>query len=155
MLQNFPLCKKMEQKSPFFLSRNPTYHSFTFKLWFLYELNHKVRLFKTVCGIFHFRFCFRFIKSLYFCSTICMDSLILKRHNSFQNLENGKATHRFAPRPLIFKLQHKIQWYLRELELPKNWPWGKCFKLRKSKSWERHCMFLSCHVHVLEWIHTL
>ena len=46
----------------FFLSLAPTHHSFTFNLRFLYELKHKVRLFKTVCGIFHFRFRFVFIK---------------------------------------------------------------------------------------------
>ena len=68
----------------FFLSRAPTHHGFTFKLRFLYELKHKVRLSKTVCGIFHFRFRFVF-NSLYFCSTKFMHSLALKRHNSFQN----------------------------------------------------------------------
>ena len=46
----------------FFLSRAPTHHSFTFNLRFLYELKHKVRLSKTVCGIFHFRSRFVFIK---------------------------------------------------------------------------------------------
>ena len=46
----------------FFLSRAPTHHSFTFDLWFSYELRHKVRLSKTVCGIFYFRFRFIFIK---------------------------------------------------------------------------------------------
>ena len=46
----------------FFLSRAPTHHSFTFNLRFLYELKHKIRLSKTVCGIFHFRFRFVFIK---------------------------------------------------------------------------------------------
>ena len=40
----------------FFLSRALTHHSFTFNLRFLYELKPKVRLSKTVCGIFHFRF---------------------------------------------------------------------------------------------------
>ena len=38
----------------------------------------------------------------------CMDSLTLKRHNSFQNHNNRKAMHNFAPRPLIFKLQHEV-----------------------------------------------
>ena len=38
----------------FFLLRAPTHHSFTFNLLFLYELQHKVRLSKTVRGIFHF-----------------------------------------------------------------------------------------------------
>ena len=46
----------------FFLSQAPTHHSFTFNMQFLYELKHKVRLSKTVCGISHFRFRFVFIK---------------------------------------------------------------------------------------------
>ena len=37
-----------------------------------------------------------------------MDSLPLKRNNSLRNLNNRKATHSFAPRPLIFKLQHEV-----------------------------------------------
>ena len=37
-----------------------------------------------------------------------MDSLTLKRCNSFQNKNNRKATHSFAPRPLIFKLQQEV-----------------------------------------------
>ena len=44
----------------FFLSRAPDHRSFTFNSLFLYELKHKAR--KTVLGIFHFRFCFVFIK---------------------------------------------------------------------------------------------
>ena len=63
----------------FFLSRASTHHSFTFNLRFLYELKHKVRFCKTVCGIFHFRFRFVFIEVL----------------------------HSFAPR-LIFKLQQEV-----------------------------------------------
>ena len=46
----------------FFLSRAQTHHSFTFNLRFLYELKRKVRLSKTVCGIFHFQFRFVLIK---------------------------------------------------------------------------------------------
>ena len=37
-----------------------------------------------------------------------MDFLNLKRHNSFQNKNNRKTTHSFAPRPLIFKLQQEV-----------------------------------------------
>ena len=37
-----------------------------------------------------------------------MDSLTLKRHVSFQNKNNRKATQSFAPRPVIFKLQQKV-----------------------------------------------
>ena len=38
-----------------------------------------------------------------------MGSLTLKRHNYFQNQNNRKATHNFAPRPPTFKLQQEIQ----------------------------------------------
>ena len=37
-----------------------------------------------------------------------MDSLTLKRHNSFQNQNNRKTTYSFAPRPLIFKSQQEV-----------------------------------------------
>ena len=65
MLEKLPLDKISGKKYPHpscFISRNPTHHSFTFNLRSLYELKHKVRLSKTVCGIFHFRFRFVFIK---------------------------------------------------------------------------------------------
>ena len=109
MLKKIPSDKINGTKNAlFFLSRAPTHHSFTFNLQILYGLKHKVRFSKTVCGIFHFRLRFVFIKSLYFCSTKCMDSFTLKRHNPFQNLNNRKATHNFAPRSLIFKLQREV-----------------------------------------------
>ena len=38
-----------------------------------------------------------------------MDSLTLKRHNSFQNHNKRKGTDNFAPRPLIFKLQQVLK----------------------------------------------
>ena len=37
-----------------------------------------------------------------------MDSLTLKRPNSFQNWSNRKASHSFAHRSLIFKLQQEV-----------------------------------------------
>ena len=37
-----------------------------------------------------------------------MDSLTLKSHKSFQNQNDRKATHSFAPRRLIFKLQQEL-----------------------------------------------
>ena len=37
-----------------------------------------------------------------------MESMSLKRHNSFKNENNRKATHSVAPRILIFKLQQKV-----------------------------------------------
>ena len=46
-----------------FLSRAATHHSFIFNFRFLCEL--KVRLSKNVCGIFHFRFGFVFIKAIF------------------------------------------------------------------------------------------
>ena len=59
MLKFFPLNKINGPKNaPFFLSRAPTRHSFTFDLRFSYELKHKVRISNTVCEIFHFRFRF-------------------------------------------------------------------------------------------------
>ena len=45
-----------------------------------------------------------FYHSLHFCSIKSMDSLTLKCNNSFQNKNNKKVTHSFAPSPLIFKL---------------------------------------------------
>ena len=57
MFKKFPSDKINGTKNA--LSRAPTHHSSTFNLRLLYEL---VRLSKTVCGIFHFRFCFIFIK---------------------------------------------------------------------------------------------
>ena len=76
MLKIFPSDKINGTKNAlFFLSRGPTHHSFIFTLRFLYELKHKARL----------SIPFRFYQSLYFCSTKCMDSLTLKRHNPFQN----------------------------------------------------------------------
>ena len=63
MLKKFPSDKINGTKNAlFFLSRAPTHHSFTFNLRFLYELKHKVRLSKTLRGIFHFRSRFAFIK---------------------------------------------------------------------------------------------
>ena len=63
MSKKLPLGKINGTKTAlFFLSRAPTHHSFTFNMRFLYELRPKVRLSKTVCGIFHFRFSFIFIK---------------------------------------------------------------------------------------------
>ena len=63
MLKTFYLDKiKGTQNALLFLLRAPTHHSFTFNLPFLYELMHKVRLSKTVCGIFLFRFRFVSIK---------------------------------------------------------------------------------------------
>ena len=63
MLNIIPILKINGTKNAlFFLSRAPTYHSFTFNLRFLYDLDQEVCLSKPVCGIFHFRSLFVFIK---------------------------------------------------------------------------------------------
>ena len=68
----------------FFLSQALTHHSFTFNLRFLYELKHKVRLSKTVCGILHFDLVTFFLKVIILFNK--MHGLLpFKRHNFFQN----------------------------------------------------------------------
>ena len=67
MLKKIPLDKiNGTRNALFFLSRAPTHRNFTFNLRFLNELKYKVRLSKTVCGIFHFRFLSVFIKAYFF-----------------------------------------------------------------------------------------
>ena len=61
-----------------------THRSFTFNLRFLYELNHRVHLSKSVWD-FHFRFRVVFIKVYIFFKQKSMDYVTLNRHNSFQN----------------------------------------------------------------------
>ena len=57
----FPLDKINGTKNAlFFLSR--THRSFTYNFGLLYKLKYKVRLSKTVSGIFNFQFRFAFIK---------------------------------------------------------------------------------------------
>ena len=63
---------------------------------------------KTWVGFSIFDFVSFFLK-LCFCSTKIMDSFTLKRHNSFLNKNNSKATRSFALRPLIFKLQQEVR----------------------------------------------
>ena len=104
----FPSEKINGTKMLIFLSRTPTQYSFTFNLRFWYVLKRKVRLSKTACRFFHFRFRLLFIKVYIFSSTTCMDCVTLKRHKFFQNKNNRKATYSFLSRPLIFKLQQEI-----------------------------------------------
>ena len=67
MLRKFPSDKISDAKNAlFFLLRAPIHHSFTFNLRILYQLKYKVRLSKTVCGIFHFRFRFVSINAYIF-----------------------------------------------------------------------------------------
>ena len=63
MLKKFPSDKiNVTKNALFVLSRAPTHHSFTFNSQFLYELKHMVYFSRTMCGIFHLRFRFVFIK---------------------------------------------------------------------------------------------
>ena len=80
--------------------------SFTFNLKIFYELKQKDFLSTTLCGSFHFRFGFVFIKVYIFLQKKCMGTLSLKRHNPFENQNNRKTS--FATRPLIFKLQQEV-----------------------------------------------
>ena len=50
------------KKALFLLLQALTHQSFIFNFQFLYVLKHMVHLSKTVCGIFHFRFCLFLIK---------------------------------------------------------------------------------------------
>ena len=105
-MKKFPSDKTNVTKNAlFFLSRTLTHHSYTFTLLFLYELKHMVYLSLTVCRISDF---VSFLLNLSFCSTKSMDSLTLKRHNSFRNKNNRKATHSLARRPMNFKLQQEV-----------------------------------------------
>ena len=92
---------------PFSLCPAPIHHSFTFSLRFLYGMKHKVRLSKTVYGIFHFRFCFFFIKVYIFVqqNARLLGFLTLWLFFKIKIIEKP---HSFAPRPLIFKLQQEV-----------------------------------------------
>ena len=50
----------LQKNALHFLSRAPTYHTFTFNSRFLNELKQKFRLSKSECGIFRFRLRFVF-----------------------------------------------------------------------------------------------
>ena len=106
MLKKIPSDKINGTKNAiFFLSRASTHHSFTFNFRFLYEMEYKVCLSKTEFAIFHFRFRFVFIKVYIFVQQNEWTLWLLKLPNFFQNENNRKATHCFAPRLLIFKLK--------------------------------------------------
>ena len=103
----------------FFLSWATTFHSFTFNLRFLHELKHKVHLSKSVYGIFHFWFRSIFIKvyifvqqnawTLWLNVTIPIKMKIIEKPHTVLLLDLWF---------LSYNKKLKIQWYLRELELP-------------------------------------
>ena len=122
-----------------FLLRVPAHHSFTFNLRFLWTKAKRFDSLKLFVGFSIFDYGSFLLKFIFLFSK--MHGLFnLKYHNSSQN-QNRKATHSFAPRPLIFKLQQKV---LKFTDICKSWsspksdrPGDKCFKLRKLKFWER------------------
>ena len=67
-----------------------------------------VRFSQSVSEISYFRVRLAFIKTYIFCSAKSMDCFTLKRHHSFENENNRKATESFAPRLLIFKFQQDV-----------------------------------------------
>ena len=129
--------------SPFF-SRVPTHYSFTFNLWFLYELMHKVHLSETVKEYSHFRFHFFFQKSLFFifyflfCFVLFLVSfsfcffrfllLVNKMHGLF-DFKTANLLSKLIKKPQAYLLldlfflgcgkKFTIHWYQHELELPK------------------------------------
>ena len=109
--------------------------SFTFNLWFLNVLKHKVRLPKVVCGnfdsvSFSLQFIFLFNK---------MHGFFHFKTSEFLSYSYSKVTHSFAPRPLIFYLQQEV---LKFNDIFVSWSSPKLtqrqiFKLRKYTFWER------------------
>ena len=117
----------------FFLSRAPSRNSFTFNLRFSNELKYKVRLSKTVCEVYHiwFRFAFIIQQSAW---TLWLWNVIIPSKTKI--MEKPRKVLLPDLWLLSCKKNFKIQWYVRQLELPKNWTGDKFFKLRKPKVWE-------------------
>ena len=67
-----------------------------------------VHLSKTVWVILHLQLRLVFIKLYILFPIKSMDTLTLKRHNSFQNKNNRKVTNSFPSRFLTFKLQEEV-----------------------------------------------
>ena len=111
MLKKFPPDKKSitKKKKLFSLSWALTQHGFTFNTRFLFELKRKVCLLKVVGGIFHFQFCFVFIKDYIFSSTKSMDSLTLQHHNPFK-IKFIEKSHIVLLRTLWFLSCNKTFW---------------------------------------------
>ena len=128
----------MLQKIHLFFSQAPTHRSFTFDLRFYTSWSKRFISLKVCVGFSSFDLISFLLKFMFF-SSKTMDSLTSKRHNSFQNKNNRKATHTdLLPVARRFGWRLKIQWYLRELVLLRNWPGDELFKLRNYLNfWER------------------
>ena len=102
MLKKFPSDKINDAKIALsFLSRAPTHHSFTFNSRFLYELKHMVRLSGMCVGFYHFNSVLFLLKFIFLFNKT--HGLLEKPHKTHR-----KATHGFAPRLLLFKLQKEV-----------------------------------------------
>ena len=91
-----------------FSFRELTLISFIFYSWFLSEPRHKLHLSKSVCGIFHFRFRFVFIKAWFFVQQKAR-TLWIKNIIPFKiKIIEKPPTFSPPPRLLNFKLQQKL-----------------------------------------------
>ena len=106
------------------LFSSSTNHSFTFHSGFLYELKRNVHLSKNVYGTFHFQFCFGFIRVYIF---------VQQKHELF----DFKTPWFSSKLKQVAASSFRIQWYLRELLISKNWPGQGFFKLWKSRCFSR------------------
>ena len=118
-----------------FLSRAPTYPSFTFNLQFLDVLSTRFASLKQCVW-------FSILDSvLFLLKFICL-------FNKMHGLFDFETSYIFFKIKIIEKLHaglhpdlwvvvrsFKVEWYLHEFELPKNWHGDKFFKLRKWKFW--------------------
>ena len=111
--------KHYKKNALIFLLRAPTHHSLTFNSQFFYELKHKFHLSKTVWD-FPFSIPSRFYWFIFLFKK-SVNSLNLKHCNSIKNKNSRKATHSFAPRLLIFKLQQEV-WKFNDTYLSWSFP---------------------------------
>ena len=80
--------------------------------------NIRTFVFLKLCLGFSLWVRFAFIKDYIF---VQQNAWTLKRHNSFQNQNNKKATDSVASRPLIFKLQQEV-WKFNEICISRRSP---------------------------------
>ena len=100
----------------FFLSWAPTHHSFTFNLWFLYELKDKVHLSKTVCLVFSIFDSVSFLLKFIFLFNKVHGLFDFETSQFFSKLKWWKSDIQFCltdadlsdSGPLIFKLQREV-----------------------------------------------
>ena len=118
--QKYPSDKINVTNNWLFISRAPTYHSFTSILRFLYEPKHQVRLSKSMYEIFQFDYVSFLLKFIFYL-TKSMHYLTLKRHIPFKTKIIKKSHILLLPDLWFWVLARsfKIKGYLRWLKLPK------------------------------------